>query len=392
VTRSSVVIVSYRPTAWLDRAVESVAGQTDEILLVDNGSEGSAVSVAARRHGLPVVRLNRNTGFAGGADTGVKAASGDVVAVLNDDAIAPPGWLASAGATLGADPTVAAVGPKIVLEGRFAELKFDDDTWFAPGDPRPLGRRIDSVTRGGEDVLARLIGGVHRVEHLGNARWRWTSGHDPIYLRVEDDDNQPILVNGEEVRPERSVNLINAAGSYLRDDGYTGDCGDSLADDGQWDRRRECFALTGAAFVTRADVVRRVGGFARLFFNYYEDTDWCWRARLAGFRHIYDPSVTVIHVRGQTSGGGTGNRVQYLSERNRLLCLLRNAPLDLARRESWRKRTGGGDDHVAEELWRWVPVGLAGRLANRRRWAVSPGEVFERWAGVDAPCEVRSTR
>jgi GT2 family glycosyltransferase len=390
VSRSSVVIVSYRPTASLDEAITSVVGQADEVLLVDNGSDGGAVSAAARRHGLPVVRLARNAGFAGGADTGVKAASGDVVALLNDDAIAPPGWIESAAATLASDQTVAAVGPKIVLEGRFAELRLDDEPWFAPGDPRPLGRRLNSVTRAGQDVLASLIGGVHQVERLGDERWRWTSGRELIYLRVDDGDDSAIVVNGDEMRPARTVNLINAAGSYLREDGYTGDCGDSTADDGQWDRRRECFALTGAAFVTRADVVRRVGGFARLFFNYYEDTDWCWRARLAGLRHIYDPSKTVVHVRGQTSGGTTDRRVHYLAERNRLLCLLRNAPLDLARRESWRKRTGGGDDHVAEELWRWVPVGLAGRVANRRRWALSPDVVFERWAGVDSPCAVRS--
>jgi hypothetical protein len=98
---------------------------------------------------------------------------------------------------------------------------------------------------------------------------------------------------------------------------------------------------------------------------------------------VYDPATTVLHVRGQTSGGISGQRVQYLVERNRLLCLLRNAPLDLARREAWRKRIGGGDDGVAEDIWRWAPTGLAGRLANRRRWRLSPQEVFDRWAGVD---------
>lgn len=400
-SRSSVVIVSYRPTGWLERAIESVAEQADEVLLVDNGSEGAQVSATARRHGLPHVRLARNAGFAGGADTGIKAAGGDIVAVLNDDAIAPPNWIKSATGILASDAMVAAVGPKIVLDGRFAELVFDDEAWFAHGDPRQLGRQLFSVTRAGEEVLDRLIGGLHGMEHRGDDRWRWTDGGTPIYLRLDDCDDSgesgesgrsgavadehPFIVDGVETPPKRIVTLINAAGSYLRADGYTGDCGDSVADDGQWDTRRECFALTGAALVTRADTVRRIGGLARLFFNYYEDTDWCWRARLAGFRHIYDPSTTVVHVRGQTSGGATGNRVQYLTERNRLLCLLRNAPIRLALQECWRKQTGGGNDHVAEELWRWTPAGLAGRLANRRRWVVSPDEVFDRWAGVDVP-------
>lgn len=316
----------------------------------------------------------------------MKAASGDVVAVLNDDAVASPDWLVRAESLL-VEREVAAVGPKIVLEGRFAEFRFDDERWYSPGDPRPLGRQLKSVTTlDGKDVMPRLIGGIHRLEQAGDQRWRWTAGREaPVYLKLDDDGPRALVVDGSEVAPDRVVTLLNAAGSYLRRDGYTGDCGDSTADDGQYSEPRECFALTGAALVTTADTIARVGGLARHFFNYYEDTDWCWRARLCGLRNVCDPTTTVVHVRGQTSGGTTGHRVQYLAERNRLLCLMRNAPLDLAARETRRKRTGGGDDGVAEELWRWTPVGLAGRLANRRRWVMSPREVFERWAGVDAP-------
>jgi hypothetical protein len=361
-----------------------VANQADEVVLVDNGSEDGAVAQVARRHGARLLRLPRNAGFAGGADAGLKGASGDVVAVLNDDAIAGPGWLASAEEEL-RDPNVASVGPKIVLEGHFAELVFDDEPWLAEGDPRPLGRQLSAVGLGDEDVLERLIGGVHRVESLGDRRWRWSAGRAPIYLKLDEGDTRPILVDGTEVEPARLVTVLNSAGGYLRPDGYTGDCGDSIADEGQFDGRRECFALTGAALVTTADTIGRVGGIARHFFNYYEDTDWCWRARLAGMRHVYQPAATVVHVRGQTSGGTAGQGVQYFAERNRLLCLLRNAPLELATRECWRKRTGGGDDGVAERMWRFAPAGVAGRLANRRRWELSPREVFEGWAGVDAP-------
>lgn len=384
-TSTSVVIVTYRPTSWLDRCIESVADQADEVVVVDNGSADHLATEMARRHRARVVRLRDNTGFAGGVDAGVAAASGDLVALLNDDAVAPPDWLAAAAGVL-ADENVAAVQPKIVLHGRFGELSFDDETWYSPGDPRPLGRQLWSVTLGGEDVLDRLIG-VHEVEEHEGRRWRWTAGERPVYVRLPDDRPAPagVLVDGGEVPFRGTRRLVNSAGVYLRPDGYAGDCGDSEPDEGQWDAAGDRFGVTGAALVARAETFRRVGLLARRYFAYYEDTDWCWRARLAGMRHVYDPTVVVTHVRGQTSGGTAKARTRYLSERNRLVTLLRNAPLPLAFGEVRRKHGGGGDDGVAEELWRRVPVALGSRARLARSWELSPSEVFERWAGVDAP-------
>jgi O-antigen biosynthesis protein len=399
---SSVVIVSYRPTELLGRCIDSVREQADDVVVVDNGSEGGVATEVARAHGARVISLPVNTGFAGGANAGISGATGDLVALLNDDAVAGPSWIAAAGEVL-ARPEVAAVTPKIILPGKYAELVFDDDDWFSPGDPRPLGRQITSASIGGTDVLERLLGpGVHRLETGGEARWRWTAGRRPVYVRLDaglvpgllpgvdlpaavTEGTIGAVVNGEPVPVKRVVTLLNSAGSYLREDGYVGDCGDSVADDGQFGSRSERFAATGAALVARAETFRRLGRFSGRFFAYWEDADWCWRARLAGMSLVYDPAATIVHVRGQTSGGTTARRVQFLAERNRLLCLLRNAPLGFALAEVRRKRHGGGDDGVAEVLPRWVPVGLAGRLAARRKWELPPSEVFDRWAGVDVP-------
>jgi hypothetical protein len=256
-----------------------------------------------------------------------------------------------------------------------------------------------SASIGGVDVLGRLLGpGVHRVESDGATTWRWTAGRRPLYVRLDTGlvpgldlgaalgaGAMEVVVNGAPVPVRRIVTLINSAGSYLRGDGYVGDCGDSVADDGQFGGRAERFAATGAALVARAETFRRLGCFSGRFFAYWEDADWCWRARLAGMSLVYDPVATIVHVRGQTSGGTTARRVQHLAERNRLVCLLRNAPLGFALGEVRRKRHGGGDDGVAEVLPRWVPIGLAGRLAERRKWKLPPSEVFDRWAGVDVP-------
>lgn len=380
-----------------------------DLIVVDNGSPGEAASRIAARHGARSIRLPENRGFAAGANVGAAHAAGEVVAFLNDDAQAGDGWLASASAAL-EDPTVAAVGPKIVLSGRYLEICLDDDTWFAPGDPRPLGRQLVSATLGGRDVLPYLVGaGIHRLEtdpmvasaHPGHVRggmngggtkhrWRWTAGRDiPFFVPLPPGTDQVELVlNGEVVRPSRVVDLLNSVGTYLREDGYVGDVGADVPDDEEFDTWEERFGVTGAALVTTREVLSKVGPFESRFFAYYEDADWCWRAHLQGYRLLFDPSVTVRHERGATSGGVLSRRVRFLLERNRLLTLLRNGPLELAAREAWKKGRGGGDDGVAEIVWRVLPRALAERALLQRSWVLSPREVAERWAGVDVPAAV----
>ncbi|MGO8723280.1 MAG: glycosyltransferase family 2 protein [Acidimicrobiales bacterium] len=395
---SSVVVVSFQPTEWLARCLDSVVGQADEVILVDNGSKGGAAA-AHERPGVQVLRLAENQGFASGVNAGVATARGDIVALLNDDAVAGPGWLETAERLLEISD-IAAVGPRILLARRFAEIALDDDEHFVPGDGRALGRRLSSATLDGEDVLSALVGpGVHSLEQAPDGeRWRWTAGRRCFYVPMPGEPGSPswlagdvpgdlpkLELNREPVPLRRVVDLVNSAGSYLRKDGYAGDCGAELPDEDRWSLPRECFAVSGTALVTTSAVLGRVGPFESSYFAYYEDTDWCWRARLQGYRVMYSPASTVRHVRGQTSGGTLAARTRFLAERNRILTLARCAPLWLAVREARRKRSGGGDDGVAEVLSHSFPAALAQRARLRRNWAVPSREVYNRWAGVDVP-------
>ena len=59
--------------------------------------------------------------------------------------------------------------------------------------------------------------------------------------------------------------------------------------------------LTGAFLVLRRDVVDQVGPFDPAFFMYGEEMEWCYRARRAGWRVVYLPEPTVLHVGGASS-------------------------------------------------------------------------------------------
>lgn len=387
-----MVVVSYRPHRWLSDCLESVVGQCDELIVVDNGSAGGEVSSVAERHGARVVALGRNTGFPAGVNAGVQAATGEVVALLNDDAMAEPGWLDSAVTVLG-DESVAAVAPKLVFALPFAEIRFPDEGRAVGSDARLLGHPLREATIDRTDLLPLLFGpGVHAMEDgvLDGVPgpWRWTSGQAPIYLRLEPDwDPARLLIDGDPAPVVGQVSLINNAGSYLSFEGHAGDHGYLSPDDGSFDVPAERFGACGAALVTTRGVFERVGPFADSFFAYYEDVDWCWRARLAGLRVLYEPSGVARHVGGASTGGPLAPDVVSLAARNRLLCLARNAPLRVAAEQSRRAFTGKDapgrlSDHRPGALLRLAGA-MAGRPGLSRGRMCSPGDVWERWAGAD---------
>lgn len=384
---SSVVIVSYRPGDWLEPCIRSVIDQTDEVIVVDNGSTNGLASAVAARSRVTVVRSHRNLGFAGGVNLGMSKATGSVVALLNDDASAPAGWVAAATRVL-EDESIAAVGPKVLLSGWFREVVLPDRVWHAPGDERRLGRQIRSVRVDGEEVLGRLVGpGLHRLEVQGGDRWRWTAGPLPFYVPVRE-TGLSVTVDGDSAPPGQLCRVTNSAGIYLRADGYAGDIGIGSADDGRWDGGADRFGVSFTAVAFRRATWDRLGPLARRYFAYYEDVDWCWRAQLAGLRIRYDPSIAVSHLWSATSGGATAAGVRVLSESNRSLTIVRNAPRPLVvkhLRERWREvsgRSGRSDDGVGVRLARRLPWALATRARIQRRiWSSGPEEVWSAWAG-----------
>ena len=384
---STVIVVSYRPGDWLEPCLMSVREQAAELIVVDNASTGAQASIIARRCGAKALRTRHNVGFAGGVAVGLGEARGDVIGVLNDDAVAEPGWLDSAAAGL-ADPTVGAVTPKVLLEGRFAEVTVPDEAWFAPGDARPLGRQVRSLTVDGRDVLASAVGGgLHEVETgPGGAddRWRWTAGPRPFYVPLgPSGPDADILVDGETAVRGPVVPVVNHAGSFLRGHGIAGEYGLGVPDDGRLDRTADRFGFSGTAPVFRADTLRRLGAFAPQYFAYNEDTDWCLRAHLAGLRVVYDPAARVRHRLSATSGGTAALRVRRLSQRNALLCLVRNAPAAVAWPHVTERLARGWRDPVARQLAAKLPWAVSSRLALARHWVHDPSEVWEEWADRD---------
>jgi GT2 family glycosyltransferase len=105
--------------------------------------------------------------------------------------------------------------------------------------------------------------------------------------------------------------------------------------------------VTGCAILARREVWQKVGLLDDKFFMYYEETEWCVRARRAGFDIMHVPSAMVWHKISKEQRAAS-TRTYYYMTRNRLLFLYRsrvglrtwaNTLLELARTfVSWSVR------------------------------------------------------
>lgn len=114
----SVIVVSYNGQVWLERCLGAAVAQLepgDELILVDNASTDDSVDFVRRTFPrVQIVEASANLGFAAGNNAGVRAAGGEYVALLNNDAAPQPGWLAALRQTLDAEPDAAMAASLVV--------------------------------------------------------------------------------------------------------------------------------------------------------------------------------------------------------------------------------------------------------------------------------------
>jgi len=115
---------------------------------------------------------------------------------------------------------------------------------------------------------------------------------------------------------------INAAGGNCDLYGTGWNRGNNEIDNGQYDKLEEAFYGNGAALLVSKQAWRDVGPFDERYFMYGEDLDWCWRARLKGYKILYVPSSKVYHC-----WLGSKGSVFYFLERHCLSNVLKNYSL-----------------------------------------------------------------
>jgi N-acetylglucosaminyl-diphospho-decaprenol L-rhamnosyltransferase len=111
--RVSAVVLTMGRSPLFVPCLEALRREGVEIVVVD---QGVAIDIPA---GLAdqVLRPGRNLGFAAGNNLGISAATGELVAPVNDDLLVEPGWAERLIAALAADPRAgSAQGVNLVLD------------------------------------------------------------------------------------------------------------------------------------------------------------------------------------------------------------------------------------------------------------------------------------
>ncbi|MEN5274440.1 glycosyltransferase [Stenotrophomonas lactitubi] len=111
------------------------------------------------------------------------------------------------------------------------------------------------------------------------------------------------------------------AGTYIPDRSYWGQqLGSGEKDINQYAYDREVEGVVFACVYIRREVMDAVGFLDEDFFSYYEDTDYCLKARAAGFRVMNCGSLTIRHrEHGSTSVNKVSHNDMFLKSKETFL-------------------------------------------------------------------------
>jgi hypothetical protein len=118
---------------------------------------------------------------------------------------------------------------------------------------------------------------------------------------------------------------INSAGIAVDWAGIAWDWRGGEADDPEEQAVQEIFGPCGGAALYRRRMLLELGGFDDDFFAYLEDVDLAWRARLAGWRCLFQPQARVLHAHSATLGDASP-RKRFLLGRNKVWLLVKDMP------------------------------------------------------------------
>jgi GT2 family glycosyltransferase len=182
----TAIIVAYGDDPWLERSVEACLnseGVRTEVVIVDNGCTDGSVDRLRDRPGVVVVDAGENLGFAAGCNAGADVAKGDVIALVNPDAIVEPKALAAL-ATVARRPDVGIATSSLRLADR-PDLLNSAGNQIHPTGVTWSGRfeeRADDHPEERDAMAATGAGSALRLEV-----WRALGGFSSQYFMYNED-------------------------------------------------------------------------------------------------------------------------------------------------------------------------------------------------------------
>ena len=121
-----------------------------------------------------------------------------------------------------------------------------------------------------------------------------------------------------------SPDKLDNAGSFLTWTGFLVHWGYGRSDAEEFKKERVIHTAKGACMLVRKEVISKVGLFDDDFVSYFEESDFCGRVWLAGWKVLYYPRTSIKHKVGFTSKKLNQIEVNYHSLKNRIASYIKN--------------------------------------------------------------------
>ena len=132
----SIVIPNYNGKHFLENCLKAVFAQTIEnmeVIVVDNGSTDGSQEYLDTYPGVRVLKLDKNYGFCGAVNAGIKAADSEYVILLNNDTEVEPDFAKELLTAIQADDKIFSCSSKMVQYHDRARMDDAGDYYCALG-------------------------------------------------------------------------------------------------------------------------------------------------------------------------------------------------------------------------------------------------------------------
>jgi GT2 family glycosyltransferase len=139
---ASVIVPTLNGAHLLPDCLDSLVAQSYpnlEVIVVDGASTDGTPALFERAYAsVRLLRLRHNGGFSGNVNAGFRAARGEILCLLNNDAQAEPDWVAACVDTLVDRPEIGSVASKVLFADR-QTLNSAGDLFCRDGAARQRG-------------------------------------------------------------------------------------------------------------------------------------------------------------------------------------------------------------------------------------------------------------
>ncbi len=385
----AVIIVNYNGFGFLDKLFYSLKNQTLQIFrdfdiyFSDNGSIDDSVSFVEIFYPKVVIYRNgKNLGFAEGNNIVLR----DIykkykyIVLLNNDVYVEKNWLKELVNTAEKYKNVGIAGSKLLFYYPYLDIILKSNKNYVDNNGKKISFKINYIQIN-NNTYNKIVykDGFYDPENENGEIFIPSKNMSTVFLpfRRSSGYNLYISISGVNSTKKEKVDvfvgkdfigeiqlkstfahhqlkidksivsknkffLINNASSSYDKDGYGKDIGFKEKDNPKYNIEKKVKSICGASMLINTDVFKDIGFLDKSFFMYYEDTDFCWRVNNSKTWNIYySPKSVVRHIHTGSSKEWSPFFIFYV-KRNRLLMLLKNAPLNifmknlkLSIKESW---------------------------------------------------------